>query len=77
MNYLIKQIINWKMIKKLFFKNNKLIFIEEKNSFPLKYEKNENNEGKVIGFKDTKVLIRNIIKKSIKFTEIALSLGKK
>lgn len=63
--------------KKIIFKNNTLIFIEVKNTFPLKFEKNKNNERKIYGIKDTKLLITNIVKKSIKFTEIALSLEKK
>ena len=61
--------------KKIIFKNNTLIFIEVKNTFPLKYEK-KNNERKILGIKDTKVLITNIVKKAIKFKEIALSLKK-
>ena len=44
-----------------------LIYMEVKNSFPLRY----NNKKEIIGINETKALLHNIIRKSKKFYEIA------
>ena len=60
---------------KIVIKKNTFVYMEEKISFPLKFDKSNNcisdkNE------EDFKKLIRNIIRKSKKFSEIAIKKGK-
>ena len=50
------------------YEKNSLIYMEVKNSFPLKYEKGEK---KLKGLEETKSLLYNIIRRSKKFYEIA------
>jgi len=62
--------ISYKSNPNIIIKKNSLIYMEVKTSFPLKTEKINNRE-EIKGINETKYLIKNIIRKSNKFSEIA------
>ena len=61
---------------KILIQKESLIYMEVKNSFPLKLI--QKNQEKIIqGFDEANSLIRSIMRKTNKFTELALNRGKK
>ena len=61
---------------KIKINKNSLIYMEVKNSFPIKFEIDSNNMKTIKGLKEAESLIKNILRRSKKFYEIALKLGK-
>ena len=61
---------------KILIEKESLIYMEVKTSFPLKFV--QKNQEKIIqGFDEANSLIRSIMRKTNKFTELALNKGKK
>ena len=61
---------------KILINKNSLIYMEVKNSFPIKFELDSNKIKTIKGLKEAESLIKNILRRSKKFYEIALNLGK-
>ena len=59
----------------IILKKNSFVYMESKNSFPLKFD-DKTDEPKKENIEDFSKLVRNMIRKSIKFCEIATKKGK-